>query len=133
MSKTVAPLVSARQLVLLTPAGGEIERKYKRSVRWEDMEQGDSCSEFPNASLYPNKTVHVFGTFGGATVTMKGRGSQATGANALSMHNLGNPTAVAAFVAESAMELLENFPFIVPVISGGDGTTSLTVVVELAQ
>jgi len=43
-------------------------------ARWAGITLGDTCKEFAEAGLYPDKTVHAFGVWGGATLAIQGRG-----------------------------------------------------------
>ena len=74
---------------------------------------------------YNDKSLHVYGTFGGATVTFEGSNEDAPSSEAV---GLTDPTQTAiSFTAKGLKQVLENPLFIRPVVTGGDGTTSLTV------
>lgn len=83
--------------------------------------------------FYSDKTVQVLGTFGGATMTLYGvalpqsstpsAGPAHTDYDILHKVDLSN----LAFTARGMHVVLENIGGIYPVLTGGDGTTSLTV------
>lgn len=72
-----------------------------------------------------DKTCQLFGTFGTATVELQGSNDNGTTWAALKDPNGGNLTALAA---ADIFAILENPQMIRPVLTGGDGTTSLTVI-----
>lgn len=75
-------------------------------------------------SHYNDKCLHVFGVFGGATVSLQGSNEDAPANGA----SLTDPTqTLIALTALGIKQVLENPLFVRPVITGGDGTTNLTV------
>lgn len=79
-----------------------------------------------NAIGFNDKSIHVYGTFGGATVTMKGGNvNDATKFETLKDFDGTNLT----FTAAGINSTRDNVGFMQPVISGGDGTTALTIVI----
>lgn len=98
-------------------------------VEWRNIRNGDTILPFKKASK-PDKTMHVFGTFGGATVTMtggnddraitdSGNASMLTVKDSLG-NNVSLTTAGYAFI-------IPNFLYWKPAISGAGGDTALTV------
>ena len=92
---------------------------------WTGMLQGDDGS-WLLLSHYNDKSVHVFGTFGGATVTLQGSNeSTPTSGNAV---GLNDPTQTTlSFTSKGLKQVLENPLYFRPLVTGGDGTTSLTI------
>lgn len=73
---------------------------------------------------YPDKTVQVTGTFDSATVTMQGSND---GASFFTLKDAqGNDVALSSGGATAA-SLIENPQYIRPLVSGGGGSTALTV------
>lgn len=73
---------------------------------------------------YSDKSIHLYGTLGGATVNIQGS-NEDTPANAV---NLTDPTqTLIAFTAPGLKQVLENPLFIRPKVTGGDGTTNITM------
>lgn len=73
--------------------------------------------------LMPGRTVHVRGTFAGATVRLRGRNFD-DGVGFILTDPLG---ASLTFATEGGREVLENPAYIFPEVVGGDGTTALEV------
>lgn len=86
-----------------------------------NSENGDAA-QFPNADLV---TVQVFGTFGGATVTIQGSNAN-SGSN---WDTLRDSVGAALTLTAAGTRRLEGpFTRIRPSVSGGGGSTDLTVV-----
>lgn len=105
------------------------------TVSWLNIPQdeGGLYIELPN---HQDKTVHFYGTFGGATASMYGSNDERV------ITDSGNANWVLLVDAQgnvmsktsSAMELvIDNPRFIKCEVSGGDGTTSINVVMCAKQ
>lgn len=91
-------------------------------IDWTGLVQGDD-GEWRLLAHYGDKCLHVFGTFGGATVILEGSNEDVP-TNAA---QLTDPTqTVIALTANGIKQVLENPLWVRPRISGGDGTTSVT-------
>ena len=87
------------------------------------LAQGDTGGEITWLT-YADRSVQVFGTFGGASVVIEGSND---GTNwAVLTDPQGNDLSISSAKIE---QILEVCLFLRPRISGGDGTTSLTAVV----
>jgi hypothetical protein len=87
------------------------------------LDGGDSSS-YLNLPDYPDKTVHVFGTFGDSAVSLKGSNDE--GGNAQNLHRTDDPTTTySALVAETLGHIIENPNLLVANATGatGDGLT----------
>jgi hypothetical protein len=76
---------------------------------------------------YADKSVHIFGTFGGATVAMKGSNDP----DLVSFDNIYDfeGTDISQTAARKPWIILPNVYALKPTITGGDGTTSLKVAI----
>ena len=91
-------------------------------VTWANIGNADTCHEvsFPE---YADRSIHVSGTFNGASVVIQGSNN-----GAVSFATLNDPTETAITISTEAIRaVLENTAFIKPVITGGGGLQSLTV------
>lgn len=83
-------------------------------VTWAAVTEIDTCVAYQGANL-SDKSVHVSGTFGGATVAVQGSNNGGT-----SFAALNDPSStVIAITAEKIKAILENVDLIKPVITGG--------------
>jgi hypothetical protein len=74
------------------------------------------------AGQHSDKSVQIGGTFGGATVTLKGSNDGAA------WHTLTDPLGNAlSFTAAGLKMVVEATRYIKPVVTGGDGTTAVDV------
>jgi hypothetical protein len=74
-----------------------------------------------------DRSVQVFGTFGaGGTITFQGS-NEATPSAWVTLAAAGDATEDMIFTASDMKQLLESTRWVRPLLSGGDGTTSLTV------
>lgn len=76
---------------------------------------------------YSDKSVHIFGTFGGASVTLQGTNDPALAVYGNIYDSAGTDITQAA--AGKPWVILPNVYAIKPVITGGDGTTNLTIAI----
>ena len=101
-------------------------------VRWPNMENGDTGGPVA-LPQYPDKTVQVVGTFStGGSVEMEGSPEAAPGAG--DWGGLHNPQGTLISFGVGALEndpmvLAENTRVMRPVVSAGDSSTDVTVVV----
>lgn len=91
-------------------------------VTWAGLDGDDTGAPF-DLSDYPDKTVHIKGTFDTTTVTMQGSNDAATYTALVDPQ--GNSIAK---TAEAIETILENPQFIRPSVSGGAGS-AITVIV----
>jgi hypothetical protein len=74
-----------------------------------------------------DRSVQVFGTFGaGGTITFQGS-NELVPAAWVTLAAAGDPAEDMTFSAADMKQLLESTRWVRPLLSGGDGTTSLTV------
>lgn len=117
----------------------EINR-FVRQIKWTGLLNTDSGNAI-DLPRFSDKTVHIFGTFGGATVTLYGSndplalvdknagtlfGSKTASWVKLT-ETLGNDLAVTAAALKI---ILEDPLYILPVVTAGDGTTTISVIIE---
>jgi hypothetical protein len=90
-------------------------------VTWT-LAQGQTGTAYA-FSQWADRSIQISGTFGGATVATKGSNDNAT---FLALHDaFGN--AMTATAANALIQITELSAYVQPVVTGGDGTTSLTV------
>lgn len=91
-------------------------------IGWTSLDSDDSGSPAEVVD-FPDKTVTITGTFGtGGTIKMQGSNDNSN------WFSLTDPQGVAIEKTAAAMELItENPRYIRPLVTAGDGTTSLTV------
>lgn len=90
-------------------------------ARWLNLAANDDGQPVMGAQ-YTDKSVQVVGTFGGATLTFQGSNN---GTNWATLTDpLGNAL---SFISARIALVTEATLFIRPLITGGDGTTSLSV------
>lgn len=94
------------------------------TVEWAGLLAGDDGQPLLMAH-YGDKCLHIFGTFGGATVGIEGSNEDTlTAPNDV---GLTDPTqTLIALTGKGIKQILENPLWIRPKVTGGDGTTSLT-------
>lgn len=86
-------------------------------VKWAAMGNADTGSSVAFGQ-YPDRTIGIVGTFGGATVTIQG--SMDGGTTWATLHDFqGNS---ATFTAAALFLIAENPTLIRPITSGGSGT-----------
>lgn len=107
-------------------------------VRWTGLLNGDSGAPFP-CPHRADKAVQVYGTFGAAgNCRIEGSNDQGYDANGTALSPtyapLNDPQANQLdFTAAKIEEVLENPNLVRPNITGGDGTTLLTVVMIISS
>lgn len=92
-------------------------------VQWTPLVVSDTCTPYMGATR-PDKSVQVSGTFGGASVSIKGSNEADVGNPSTLTDNLG---AALTFTTAGLRAIMENVRFLIPVITGGDETTNLTI------
>ena len=101
-----------------TPIGRHTVR-----IVWEGLTVGDWGS-WDGSSQYPDKTVHISGTFAGATVTIEGTNELSAAPQPLAdafgvqLSGIASPT---------VRTITDNPQWIRPMLVGGSGTTSITI------
>lgn len=90
---------------------------------WQGITSADVDCEPVAIPHLSDRSVEVTGTFGGATVTIKGG---ASGTDFTLTDPQGNPL---VFTAAGFKAIMENTWDVVPVITGATGTTDLTVAI----
>jgi hypothetical protein len=93
-----------------TVVSGDKKRSRLKTVTWEELGQGDDGE--PVSEVFMEGTVHVNGTFGGASVLLQ----SGTGNNQI--------ISISAAGSVGLVGPLKNFR---PVISGGGGTTDIDI------
>lgn len=100
------------------PATGQVQ------VTWSNLQSGDWGS-WEETGRYPDKTIHVYGTFGSTTVRIEGANATATGSEAVLKD--GNGQLLSGLNTSSVAVLRDNPTYIRPFLVGGVGAT-LTVI-----
>lgn len=94
-------------------------------IQWGPIAQGDTpapLTEGSNVVGYADRSVQVSGTFGGGSVAIMGSN------DGVNFVPLNDPSSVSlVFTSAKIKAVLEATRQIVPVLTGGDGTTALTV------
>jgi len=113
-------------------AGGGVRR-----VVWTNLHNGDNGQWYVlTGAKYPDKSVHVYGTFGtGGTLVIEGSNQVDTFDNYSTLtDSFGNSL---TFAAAGLRQINQNTFAIRPRVTSGDANTSLTVVIcmrrELGQ
>jgi hypothetical protein len=112
-------------------------------VTWSGLD-GDDSGKAVDLSRWPDKTAQVLGTFGGATLTLYGSNDPAVLTDRAAGTLFGSKTAVWVIAQDSLGNnfakaaaggdvLLENYKYWLPVVTGGDGTTSLKCIINAAR
>jgi pyruvate/2-oxoacid:ferredoxin oxidoreductase alpha subunit len=88
---------------------------------WDSVAAGDTCTAFV-LSVYSDRVVQVEGVFGGASVALQGSN------DGVNYHTLTDPQGNALSFAAGGLETVMELPYYIkPLLSGGDGTTNLTI------
>lgn len=91
-------------------------------VTWTPVTSADTCHpvRYPE---YADRSIHVSGTFDGATVQIQGSNN-----GGASFASLADPTETTILISsERIRAILENTDYLMPVISGGGAAQSLTI------
>lgn len=121
------------------------ERLSKDTVKvtWSGLD-GDDSGAAVDLAGYPDKTVHIYGTFDSGTVSMYGSNDPLAlvdrtagtlfGSKTASWIAIVDPQGNAIAKTSAAMEaILENPQYICPVVTGGGGSTALKVVIVASR
>ena len=92
------------------------QRQRVQGVEWETVGNTDVGQPHEMAA-WPDRTVHLFGTWGGATIVIQGSND---GTNWQTLRDPGGT--LLSFTADGLKGILENPRFIRPSSSGGTGT-----------
>jgi hypothetical protein len=97
-----------------------------RPQDWQwSLAQGDTANPIA-ISNQGDMTIQVSGTFGGAGITLQGSNEPAA-TNGIALHDIdGNAINL---TAAGVLQVKEKTLFLWPVISGGNGTTNLTITI----
>lgn len=88
---------------------------------WAGVAAGDTALPI-KLGVYSDRVAQVEGTFGGATVAIQGSNDGSH------YHTLTDPQGNALSFSAAGLETVMELPyFLKPVLSSGDGTTSLTI------
>jgi len=88
------------------------------------LTQADATGEAGSNAGAADRTVQVFGTFATASVTMQGS-NEAIPVNWQTLHDMGGLDLI--FTVAGMRTISENPLHIRPLLTGGDGTTAITV------
>jgi len=95
---------------------------------WAEIPNGDDGQP----AIHPgtgDRSVQIFGTFGtGGSVTLQGSNN---GTNWATMHDTGGTDLT--FTAAGLEAVLENTQYIRPIVTAGDGTTAITVILNVRR
>lgn len=106
-----------------------IEKGVLKTV-WTPLLQGDTGTP-ENLDRYPMHSVQIGGTFGGATVVVEGSDDGVTYATLTGENPAGGSDTLVSATSATRFDVQNVVPhFIRPRISGGDGTTSVTVTIN---
>lgn len=114
-----------------------------RIVTWSGLLTIDS-SQAVDMNNFSDKTIHIYGTFGGATVTLYGSNDPRVAVDRAAGTLFGSKTASwiickdnldnnIAKTAEGGDIVIENYLYNCVVVTGGDGTTSLKAVIACTK
>lgn len=112
-------------MAVIAPTITQLETLYGHAhlVTWGPFTQADTFTAYPNPGS-ADRSVHAFGTWGGATLTFKGSNEAGTPTALIGLHD---PSGTAiSFTADNLAQVSEVTNWITPAISGG-AATSLTV------
>ena len=115
----------------LYPTGTDSSRL--RVVQWGPLTTTNRDGEWVMLPSLPDKTVHVYGTFGAAaTLTLEGSNEPGTPANQVPVNDTRGESNALIFLTAGGndiKQMLENPPKVRPNLTGGDETTALTVLI----
>jgi len=99
-------------------------------IKWTGLLNGDTGQWYPHAGRYPDKTMHVFGTAGaGLHVKPFGSNESGTPSNRAQLRDA-TEDLIDITTIPDAVVVLPNTRQIQPDVAG-DGTTAITVLLEL--
>ena len=109
-------------MATITPTMNMLERGTLIAWTWSGLHQDDTGGEVEWSRL-ADRSVHVYGTWGGASVVMEGSND---GSNFVTLDDL-TGTAISKS-ANALFGILQIAAYIRPRVVGGDGTTNLTAI-----
>lgn len=117
-------------MAVIAPVITTLETLYGHAhqISWGPFATGDTFTAYPNPGS-ADRSMHVYGTFGGATITVVG--SNETAATPTSMVALHDPSGTAiSITAAGISQISEVTNWIAPVVTGGaaSGMTAALVV-----
>ncbi len=92
------------------------------TLTWTSVTEADTFTASQIGSKYPDRVVAVTGTFGGATVLIKG---SIDGTTYFTCHG---QTGLLSFTADGGDVIIENYPYLQATHSGGTGETVKVIV-----
>ena len=98
-----------------------------QKIIWETMGNADTGTSVKCAD-YPDKTVDVIGTFGGATVTLQGSMDDSTWSTMVDSTGTN-----LAFTAASTLKLIRDNPLFIRAITSGGTGTDIDVIIAAAK
>ena len=103
-----------------------------RTVVWGPLTSTNVDGRWYFCGRYTDSSVQISGTWGGATVVVQGTNEVGTPADPLTLTSANDTDSLSFTGAGRRLrQILETVNQIRPLLSGGDGTTSLTVRVKL--
>jgi len=112
--------MAERAAVIANLGGGTVR------ITWAGLLAGDTGESVNMGIFGVNRSVHIYGTFGGATAVLQVRGNASANWQSATDPQ-GNAISKGA---EALEEIEESTGGLRPALTGGDGTTALTCVVE---
>ena len=106
-----------------------------RTIAWSPLAENQAGAWAAFAD-FSDKTVHIFGVFNGATVTMQGSNDPLvlTTPDTAAAETLVDPQGnTIAKLASNMSQILENPLYIRPNVTGGDGSTAVSVIVSVRR
>lgn len=108
-----------------TKTGGESFNNHESNVVKWVLAAGESGQDFVLPG-YADRSVQVFGTFGGASVSFEGSNEDSAPTNHTVLSDpQGNALTMAAAGLKAVLEMTR---LVRPRVVGGDGTTALTII-----
>ncbi len=95
-----------------------------RTIKWTGLNQTGDTGAKINCVMYPYKTVHVTGTFDGATVTIRGS-NMIDDPTWVTLNDNGG--SALTFTSAAVKTIRENTYWISPILTGGGAATDLEV------
>ena len=99
-----------------------------RTITWETLTTTNPTGVAAEWCEYDKRCVSITGTFGGATVTLQGSNDDTN------YFTLTDQQTVAISKTAAALEQVNELPrFVKPVVTGGDGTTDIDVIITMLR
>ena len=100
------------------------------TITWTPITTTNADGQIFAMPAYADRSVHVYGTFGAAAVLTIQGSNEAVPTQWVTLAAAGDPAEDMVFLTAGGndiKQILEVTRFIRPILTGGDGTTSLTV------